>query len=233
MSELKIVSGQPIPWLDKTQWYFPHADKNRLMGEVTRGSDDLIDAMGLIKKYGTSFRECVQAGGAVGVWPIGLSSMFDRVYTFEADHDNYQCLARNLQGVDGFIDRRYAALWHESGGMGEIRNDEPENAGAGYVVANGSHAGAMLITIDSLNLQECDLIYLDIEGAETNALVGASDTIQRCRPLIGIEDKKNNLWTRYGHKRGPVEMLIDKYNYVELERYHLDVLLGPGEVYDV
>ena len=41
--------------------------------------------------------------------------------------------------------------------------------------------------IDSLNLQICDLIQLDIEGFEYQALVGAKETLERCKPVIIVE----------------------------------------------
>jgi len=37
-----------------------------------------------------------------------------------------------------------------------------------------------------LNLTRVDLIKMDIEGAEVNALRGASETIRKFRPCIGI-----------------------------------------------
>ncbi len=43
------------------------------------------------------------------------------------------------------------------------------------------------VTIDSLKLPYCGLIKLDIEGAEMDALLGALDTIRRCKPVIVIE----------------------------------------------
>ena len=217
-----------MPFSDRTEWHFPAYDKHRLVGEITRNSDDLVDAVTHIQAHGHQFRSCVQAGGAVGVWPIGLATVFERVYTFEPDPVNYGCLNRNTEGVSRL--RRFPlGLWHESS-KGVVCNDEPDNAGAGYVVDaenSGDSWVCALITIDSMNLKDCDLIYLDIEGAETNALMGAVETIERCRPLIGIEDKKQPLWQRFGHERSPVDMLVDEFEYVELERYHLDVLLGP------
>ena len=46
-----------------------------------------------------------------------------------------------------------------------------------------------MMTIDSLNLNP-DLIQLDVEGFEENALKGAFDTIMRSRPIIIIEQKR-------------------------------------------
>ncbi len=42
------------------------------------------------------------------------------------------------------------------------------------------------ITVDSLKLKKCDLISLDIEGAETDALIGAMETIKKHRPKLQV-----------------------------------------------
>ena len=43
------------------------------------------------------------------------------------------------------------------------------------------------ITIDSLNLARLDLLKLDVEGMEMEALAGAGETINRCKPVLYIE----------------------------------------------
>ena len=101
---------------------------------------------------------------------------------------------------------------------------ESRNPGAWYAVDGND---VPTITIDALLRDDVDLIYLDIEGYETKALLGGANTIERCRPVIGIEDKKNNLWAKYGHKRSPVDMLISDFGYREVARVHLDVILAP------
>ena len=41
-----------------------------------------------------------------------------------------------------------------------------------------------VLSIDQLGLNNCDLIHLDIEGGEYDALMGAEHTIKRFGPLI-------------------------------------------------
>lgn len=47
-----------------------------------------------------------------------------------------------------------------------------------------------MITIDSLNMQRVDLIKLDVERMELDVLAGASETLDRCRPVLFIETMK-------------------------------------------
>lgn len=46
------------------------------------------------------------------------------------------------------------------------------------------------IAIDTLELARVDLIKLDIEGMETEALAGAVQTIARCQPIVLVETAK-------------------------------------------
>jgi len=46
------------------------------------------------------------------------------------------------------------------------------------------------ITLDALNLQRADLIKLDVEGMEIQALQGALETLKRCTPVLFIDTSK-------------------------------------------
>jgi len=48
-----------------------------------------------------------------------------------------------------------------------------------------------MITLDSLELEIVDYVKIDCEGYENQILLGAQQTLQRCRPRIVIEDKKH------------------------------------------
>jgi hypothetical protein len=43
------------------------------------------------------------------------------------------------------------------------------------------------LSIDSLNLPECDFIMLDLENHEPKALLGAMHTIRKFKPVISLE----------------------------------------------
>ncbi len=45
-----------------------------------------------------------------------------------------------------------------------------------------------MVTIDSLNLQQCDYIKIDVEGAEILVLMGALNTINQFHPIIFFEE---------------------------------------------
>jgi FkbM family methyltransferase len=48
-----------------------------------------------------------------------------------------------------------------------------------------------MIPIDSLELDRCNLIKADVEGMERNVLEGAQETIQRCKPILFLENNRS------------------------------------------
>lgn len=58
-------------------------------------------------------------------------------------------------------------------------------------VPGGKETGQLLpmpsLTVDSLALEQCDLMKIDVEGMELDVLVGASNTIEHLRPTLYFE----------------------------------------------
>ena len=127
----------------------------------------------------------VQAGGNVGVFPIGLIEMFGRVITFEPDPLNFKALQKNLENYVG-VDYYNAALGDKEGKCHITDEFTHKNCGALKVAPGGD---IPVMTIDSLMLPYCDLIYLDVEGYEDLALLGATETIGQNHPVIVCENK--------------------------------------------
>jgi FkbM family methyltransferase len=48
------------------------------------------------------------------------------------------------------------------------------------------------VTIDAFQLPRVDLIKIDVEGMEEQALAGASETIERCKPVLCVEVLKSD-----------------------------------------
>lgn len=159
----------------------------------------------------------VQAGGNMGVWALDLAAKFDRVVTFEPDPANFRALVHNTASA-GNILALPCALGDKPGWCDLDRQEH--NAGA-HQVASGSVAP--VVALDSLQLPACDLLYLDIEGYEMPALIGAVDTIRRFKPVIAIEDK--GLSKRYGYQQGDAERFLASHGYRVAARPNRDVLL--------
>ena len=154
---------------------------------------------------------CLQAGGHCGLWARRLAHIFERVITIEPDAENYACLLRNIMAN---VEPIRAALGSAPGSTGLKRF--PENTGANYMDGPGD---IPVITIDSLNLNACDLIILDIEGMEAEALKGAKHTL-RFGPTLLIEDK--GLSEKFRTPKGWTESIPD---YIPVYRSRTDKIL--------
>ncbi len=177
----------------------------------------------------------VQAGGNLGYFPIKLSPIFDMVISFEPVHDTHECMMRNIHDY-----------------LGDDHNIMVENAGLSDVPSNGSaqvvldhNCGATAVTEDAegelrltsidevyamSNFSACDLIWLDIEGMEKKALIGAKETIETFKPVLVVENK--GLIPGFGgNLYGSLEFdkwVTEEFNYKKLTRMMRDDIYVPA-----
>lgn len=176
-------------------------------------------------------RTVIQAGGNCGVWARHLADVFKSVWTWEPDPLNYHCLAFNtIYRPNVFCVN--AALGNHSGWT-SMAAPEEANCGAlqlePYVSTREPPQGAIPVhTLDSYEgqLGHVDLMYLDLEGFELHAIAGAIKLIQRCQPIIAVEDK--GLSERYGVAKGTVLRYVQEtFNYEVCDQYARDYVLRP------
>lgn len=176
----------------------------------------------------------LQAGGAVGVWPKRFAQLFDIVYTFEPYPPSFHCLCVNAPELN--IIKFNAALGDRHR---MVKMDFPEhrarsvagkeNIGGFRVVGAGD---IPMLKIDDFNFPRLDLLYLDLEGFENEALRGGLATILQCKPYIVMEDKQGCV-SHFGHKVGDVEHYLHGHaGYRTIKRFHggRDVMLAPPEL---
>lgn len=136
-------------------------------------------------KYVKNKNTIVQAGGNCGLYARFYGNYFETVYTFEPDPSNFSCLKLNCE------DEKYKihnVALGEMPGKAKLKFPKKKfkNAGIWQVVLDDS-GDVEVITIDSLNLETCDLIHLDVETFEPFVLRGAIETIKKFYPVIILE----------------------------------------------
>lgn len=197
-----------ISYRDDFDLYWPDWD------EKPQANHDYIiknlETMNFAISQCKGFSLCVQAGGHVGIWPNVLSTSFDTVWTFEPESDLYQALVLNTSARTN-IQRVASALSWNTGEASLIRST---SSGSNKLTTEivEDYAKVSTVALDSLPLPACDLILLDIEGHEFWALRGAKDTIAKFKPVVQVEELRNDsvgsleidsLMTSYGYARYP------------------------------
>jgi FkbM family methyltransferase len=134
----------------------------------------------------------VNGGANIGALTVPIAELVPqgRVYAFEPQPEVFQLLKRNTRTRKN-ITTSDCALWHADGETKMRLLHELTHPNIGALIINdagGSHT-AKTVSLDSwLHSRRVDLIFLDIEGCESNALRGARETIARFRPVLYVED---------------------------------------------
>jgi len=129
----------------------------------------------------------IQAGGCCGMYPRFYKNHFKKVYTFEPDPTNYYCLEKNCHGIEGIHHQNVALGAEEKYVSLDAPTTPGEEHNVGMFTVNETAGATKMITIDSLGIDHCDLIHFDLEGYETNALMGAINLIEKSSPVIITE----------------------------------------------
>lgn len=163
-------------------------------------------------------RTVVQAGGHIGLFPLRLATMFDDVISFEPDPSTFSALVMNTHGKPNI--KCFNRALGEAAGSATLALKY--RSGAATIVNDG-RAGVVsveMITIDSLAVEHCDALVIDVEHYECEVLKGARDTITRCSPVIHVEELPR--------RRDELQALIKSLGYVERRRVHGDAIYTRG-----
>jgi FkbM family methyltransferase len=201
---MKLVEGWQVPDIDE-------CCINALLVE--------LPDLNVSYTHMNQFRTVIQAGGNIGVYPATMAGQFERVITVEPDLTNYQALLLNVAGHDN-IEHHWAAFGDKIG-TASVDHPYPENIGAHQLKAGND---VRVLTIDSLCVDNCDFIQLDIEGYEHLALLGAERTIKKTYPVITLELK--GLGSRYGYTDEDTIGLLQGWGYEIVGRVNRDVIFA-------
>jgi FkbM family methyltransferase len=142
-----------------------------------------------IKACGKRLGTAIDGGAHVGLWAIHLLKAFKKVVGVEPIAANVECLERNASNPKFTLVPM--ALTDYTGTI-EMTSRGPRSFQwniAGLAPATSPAIDVPCCTIDSMGLSDVDLIKLDVEGSEYEALRGAEHILQRDKPVVMIEEK--------------------------------------------
>jgi FkbM family methyltransferase len=129
----------------------------------------------------------LDAGANIGCFSrYAFQNGAGRVIAFEPAPLTARCLRENVPQSEVIN----AGVWHEETTL-SFTTAVASNPGANHICAPGEgNITVPVVTIDqtveTLKCSRVDYIKMDIEGAEVNALRGASETIRRFKPELAI-----------------------------------------------
>jgi len=141
----------------------------------------------------------IDAGAYVGDTAIEFCNNIDKIkiYCFEPDPINYLKMTKNVhkEKLNDFIEPINAALSYKDGFMWLTKGKNPAG---NFISRSYGDTKIKVVSIDSFfkNIQKPQLIKMDIEGSELNALKGAYNLIKEYAPKLQIclYHKPSDLW---------------------------------------
>ena len=164
--------------------------------QIARPGDIIIDVGANIGAHAVFFAKAV---GREGI-----------VYAFEPQRIVFQALCANMALNDITNAYCFQKAVGEQPGSIIVPNLDPEARQNFGGLALGEHMQGEtveMITVDSLNLPQCRLVKVDVEGMELGVLKGAWRTIERYRPLVYVENDRpgrSEALTQFIHDLGYV-----------------------------
>jgi FkbM family methyltransferase len=195
-------------------WIWPVIDENSW-----KYQNEFQNLVEHVMPYVKENRVMIQAGGNCGFMLSKFVDKFDYVYTFEPDPVNFYCLNQNVQNQN--VIKLQACLGKDRNPVKTqhlFRENRPNDIGGVHISGEGYTPSIM---IDDLNLPYCDLIQLDVEGYELNAILGGIETIKKYKPVLCIEFCEKWL-NRYDSDSEKLIKLLNDNGYFIVADYGVD-----------
>jgi FkbM family methyltransferase len=163
-----------------------------LYGEYSEGEIELF------QKIVTPQSVVIEAGSNIGTHSVPLSKITKNIILIEAQTDIFDILECNLNYNNLTRMTRNKALGATPGKRAYpiIPITAKENFG-GVSMLSSMYRSDManivdVITLDSFGLNKLDLLKIDVEGMEKEVLDGGTLTILHCRPIIYVENDRED-----------------------------------------
>lgn len=161
-------------------------------------------------------------GANVGLWSRDLCASFDQVMAFEPVPKFRDCLIKNVTAPNLFVQE--IALGNEE--TWATMNITPDNTGHSHIDPESIGRGDTQVRrLDNLALDNVNYIKVDCEGYEYKVLLGAEQTIKRCRPVLVIEQKPHDAYSKEYGQFAAIELLTG-WGMVKLEQVKDDWIMG-------
>ena len=184
---VKACRYGPMMYLVNDQYIGQSLDR---YGEFSQGEMELMAQILLPGQW------AIDVGANIGVHTVFLAQTVGPagvVFAFEPQRVLYQILCGNVAlNALGNVLAHHAGVGSQTGTIQVPPVNYDLFANFGGVSIGGSIPGPSvpLMTIDQLNLRACHFIKIDVEGMESEVIAGATQTINRFRPTLYVENDR-------------------------------------------
>ncbi len=192
----KDPAGYRLVDTPRGRWWIPEGNEFVLPFNLAEQQREVYGSGEYAVKPGDIVLDC---GANVGDWTrAALDHGAKVVVGIEPGPENLECLRRNFKDeiAAGRVVVVPKGVWDKEDVL-LLKRDPRNSAADSFVMLPDGTPGvkAPLTTIDhlvaDLKLERVDYIKMDIEGAESRALVGARDTVAKFHPRLSIAAEHN------------------------------------------
>jgi len=208
-------------------WWFPDTEDHfpkMLAKNISKGGPAEYQQPVRLKslQYVKQHRTALDIGANVGLWSRDLVQHFDKVIAFEPVAMFRECLEKNVPNIKLWVSP--LALGDQDSTVSMIITEG--NTGHTHVdpdsIGNGD---TTIVRLDNLNIVDVDYIKIDCEGFEYRVLQGAEQTIKTCWPVVVIEQKPHDAYSRDYGQFAAIE-LLQSWGMIKLDQFKDDWIMG-------
>jgi FkbM family methyltransferase len=161
------------------------------------------------------FKTVLDIGAWCGTWSLAMQKYAENIFCYEPNKTHFACLEKNLASFSN-VSLYNCAIGNEEGFVKLTEETATQNTRV--IQEKGD---TKICTIDSLNLDNVDLIKIDVEGFEMEVLKGGKETIKNIEYIM-IE--LNNNTKRYGSSNREIEKYLPTLGFRMLFKIWPDVI---------
>ncbi len=169
----KIVEG----WFD---FEFPYTEYLKIKSDLQYFVKDIIKLSDNEKFVDVG----AYTGDTINVFLEQCSYKFEKIYAFEIDTKIAEILQNNIQKLDISLQDKIKIF--QNGLYNEYKKMKISAGDSSSCIQYEGEEEVVVDRLDSVISEEVTLIKMDIEGAELDALQGATETIQKYKPKLAI-----------------------------------------------
>lgn len=209
-------------------WWFPDGDTHfvqHFAKLAKKGKPPVYQAFQRRKStmLASHRRVALDIGANVGLWSRELCDRFDKVIAFEPVQEFVDCLKLNVPNDN--LEIKQFALGNEDTMINMVITEH--NTGHSHVDLNSiGHGTVPMVRLDSLDLEHVDYVKIDVEGFETELVLGAEQTFKHHKPIIMIEQKPHQEFDKAGERQWETVELLQEWGARELLKIKNESVLG-------